>query len=126
MTQLADVFKLNRNGLNVRRALGVLVVMGVPLIVCHVINQEVYYLSVAFGALFTGLNDPGGEYGYRLPRLALNAVAGALLTVLGFAIGDGAWGRSEEHTSELQSPVHLVCRLLLEKKNTNAERRNQV
>src|SRR5258708_29759466 len=45
--------------------------------------------------------------------------------------GDGAWadlivfvnsaaaaseGRSEEHTSELQSPDHLVCRLLLEKK----------
>src|SRR5258708_27086504 len=25
--------------------------------------------------------------------------------------------RSEEHTSELQSPDHLVCRLLLEKKN---------
>src|SRR5438552_8503590 len=29
-----------------------------------------------------------------------------------------ASGRSEEHTSELQSPDHLVCRLLLEKKNT--------
>src|SRR5690348_17861368 len=28
----------------------------------------------------------------------------------------GGLGRSEEHTSELQSPVHLVCRLLLEKK----------
>src|SRR5690348_17905395 len=27
-----------------------------------------------------------------------------------------AHARSEEHTSELQSPVHLVCRLLLEKK----------
>src|SRR5438876_8069981 len=27
-----------------------------------------------------------------------------------------ARSRSEEHTSELQSPVHLVCRLLLEKK----------
>src|SRR2546422_7376231 len=26
-------------------------------------------------------------------------------------------GRSEEHTSELQSRLHLVCRLLLEKKN---------
>src|SRR3989442_2443677 len=26
------------------------------------------------------------------------------------------WGRSEEHTSELQSRPHLVCRLLLEKK----------
>src|SRR5690348_17623825 len=32
------------------------------------------------------------------------------------AIPTGAAGRSEEHTSELQSPVHLVCRLLLEKK----------
>src|SRR5690348_18187846 len=30
-----------------------------------------------------------------------------------------AAGRSEEHTSELQSPVHLVCRLLLEKKKSN-------
>src|SRR5207248_8250203 len=29
----------------------------------------------------------------------------------------GACGRSEEHTSELQSPYDLVCRLLLEKKN---------
>src|SRR4051794_41287480 len=30
---------------------------------------------------------------------------------------DFSRGRSEEHTSELQSPVHLVCRLLLEKKS---------
>src|SRR3989454_6500712 len=30
--------------------------------------------------------------------------------------GDGS-DRSEEHTSELQSPCNLVCRLLLEKKN---------
>src|SRR5438876_7740030 len=30
--------------------------------------------------------------------------------------------RSEEHTSELQSPVHLVCRLLLEKKKTKTGR----
>src|SRR4051812_49598604 len=30
----------------------------------------------------------------------------------------GAAGRSEEHTSELQSHVNLVCRLLLEKKKT--------
>src|SRR5687768_18327236 len=28
-------------------------------------------------------------------------------------------GRSEEHTSELQSRLHLVCRLLLEKKNAH-------
>src|SRR5690348_17587594 len=30
--------------------------------------------------------------------------------------------RSEEHTSELQSPVHLVCRLLLEKKKKNTNK----
>src|SRR5438552_15769792 len=30
---------------------------------------------------------------------------------------DADFVRSEEHTSELQSPDHLVCRLLLEKKN---------
>src|SRR2546422_7726534 len=29
---------------------------------------------------------------------------------------DYGWQRSEEHTSELQSRLHLVCRLLLEKK----------
>src|SRR5690348_17789737 len=32
--------------------------------------------------------------------------------------------RSEEHTSELQSPVHLVCRLLLEKKNKRSHDTN--
>src|SRR5690625_6362020 len=32
--------------------------------------------------------------------------------------------RSEEHTSELQSRGHLVCRLLLEKKKRRTERRN--
>src|SRR2546429_6499040 len=43
----------------------------------------------------------------------------------GPAPGRGAWcrrpsaGRSEEHTSELQSRLHLVCRLLLEKKKEN-------
>src|SRR5947208_7406132 len=33
-----------------------------------------------------------------------------------------AAGRSEEHTSELQSPDHLVCRLLLEKKKNQTRR----
>src|SRR5690625_6727982 len=34
-----------------------------------------------------------------------------------YGVADGRRGRSEEHTSELQSRGHLVCRLLLEKKN---------
>src|SRR5690348_17724027 len=33
--------------------------------------------------------------------------------------------RSEEHTSELQSPVHLVCRLLLEKKKNTRHARSR-
>src|SRR2546429_4979305 len=33
--------------------------------------------------------------------------------------------RSEEHTSELQSRLHLVCRLLLEKKKKNYKRHHQ-
>src|SRR5688500_19748424 len=46
--------------------------------------------------------------------------------VMGFTAEVNAWmmnyasaepSRSEEHTSELQSPCNLVCRLLLEKKN---------
>src|SRR3989442_9953251 len=37
-----------------------------------------------------------------------------------FAFADSAGARSEEHTSELQSRPHLVCRLLLEKKKTPA------
>src|SRR5207244_13396172 len=34
--------------------------------------------------------------------------------------------RSEEHTSELQSPDHLVCRLLLEKKKRNTKRQQTI
>src|SRR5947209_16383873 len=36
----------------------------------------------------------------------------------GLLCGDCGFGRSEEHTSELQSRQYLVCRLLLEKKKT--------
>src|SRR5690348_6830997 len=45
------------------------------------------------------------------PVARFSALASALY-------GRSIWARrrSEEHTSELQSPVHLVCRLLLEKK----------
>src|SRR5690348_10264920 len=34
-----------------------------------------------------------------------------LINPLGFPVHEAGRGRSEEHTSELQSPVHLVCRL---------------
>src|SRR5258708_27734880 len=38
----------------------------------------------------------------------------------------GSRGRSEEHTSELQSPDHLVCRLLLAKKKSRTETLTQL
>src|SRR5256885_3029688 len=42
----------------------------------------------------------------------------------GIGLIEGATGgRSEEHTSELQSPCNLVCRLLLEKKKKNNDRK---
>src|SRR2546426_9158532 len=55
---------------------------------------------------------------------AIGAALGAVIAgPIGLAVGGavGTWlgakgGRSEEHTSELQSPCNLVCRLLLEKK----------
>src|SRR5690348_17703292 len=49
------------------------------------------------------------------PILDTSPISSSMLSAASLA---PPWaGRSEEHTSELQSPVHLVCRLLLVKKN---------
>src|SRR5438094_4449382 len=42
--------------------------------------------------------------------------------------GRASWSasRSEEHTSELQSPYDLVCRLLLEKKKKKTQKQNRI
>src|SRR5256885_8064063 len=50
--------------------------------------------------------------GYDLQQRIMNNAAGGRIVA-------PAWTRSEEHTSELQSPCNLVCRLLLEKKNNH-------
>src|SRR4051794_40144598 len=68
---------------------------------------------------------PAGIIGLLLEHplrhlFASAASASFFLMVNGFLLyGAERLRRSEEHTSELQSPVHLVCRLLLEKKNTH-------
>src|SRR5256884_6557106 len=51
--------------------------------------------------------------------IELAGVSGARRVVLGMAHRGRLNVRSEEHTSELQSRLHLVCRLLLEKKKIN-------
>src|SRR5438876_6787378 len=64
-----------------------------------------------YTTLFRSVPRPGRRTGLRCPTTGLKIIAMFSLTVIGH--------RSEEHTSELQSPVHLVCRLLLEKKTTD-------
>src|SRR3712207_7627339 len=56
--------------------------------------------------------------GQRVDRAELLAPALQALDAL-------AEGRSEEHTSELQSRQYLVCRLLLEKKRSGSERKSR-
>src|SRR5690625_7091818 len=57
---------------------------------------------------------------YSIPRTLVTMAAMPFLIVVVFQFDkrvQPAFRRSEEHTSELQSRGHLVCRLLLEKKN---------
>jgi hypothetical protein len=92
MSHLAMIFKLDKKGFNPRRAVLLLMVALIPLVVLSVLHQDKYLLSVVYGLLFLGVSDPGGEFGYRISHMAVFAVAGALLTALGFGIGRAAWG----------------------------------
>src|SRR5258708_34576417 len=60
------------------------------------------------------------------PRRAMLPSSSSVLTARAIHLWDfrkQTSARSEEHTSELQSPDHLVCRLLLEKKKKNNKNR---
>src|SRR5437762_7264792 len=102
--------------------------------VCIVVLSRVWTL-LPYTTLFrsSGDGDPGAA-----PLAAIREAAGigthvrrdfrprrrSSDLVLGeYHAGRGAAdaARSEEHTSELQSPMYLVCRLLLEKKKSNLE-----
>src|SRR5256885_1820105 len=74
-------------------------------------TTEIYTLSLHDALpICVGNGGGGGQRGHAIQRQIALAddrdIAGRMLR------------RSEEHTSELQSPCNLVCRLLLEKKNT--------
>src|SRR5438876_5785928 len=56
-----------------------------------------------------------GNIGFEQERISVGSPSLRALPVT-YKVRAGQEERSEEHTSELQSPVHLVCRLLLEKK----------
>src|SRR5947208_4243362 len=73
---------------------------------------EIYTLSL-HDALPISITQPSD----RRPNCASAPPASTIVSP-----GTGRRLRSEEHTSELQSPDHLVCRLLLEKKKKNTLR----
>src|SRR5256885_9395110 len=64
-----------------------------------------------YTTLFRSLLRPGAEESYQLGSVILSRIQLLVIAV----------ARSEEHTSELQSPCNLVCRLLLEKKKKTTE-----
>src|SRR5258708_33491811 len=74
-------------------------------------TTEIYTLSL-HDALPISATCTNGQY-----TVTITTIAGP---PPGFYV---AATRSEEHTSELQSPDHLVCRLLLEKKKTESTRK---
>src|SRR5439155_19976064 len=68
---------------------------------------EVLVRVAACGICGSDVHGYDGSSGRRIPPIVMGHEAA----------GRNAAIRSEEHTSELQSRGHLVCRLLLEKKN---------
>src|SRR2546422_7385949 len=76
----------------------------------------------AAGGAHNGERRAGGnpqiDAGKDRARTAAVGLSCAVRTRAGESRGIGERERSEEHTSELQSRLHLVCRLLLEKKKT--------
>src|SRR5207248_9610136 len=66
---------------------------------------------------YKGRSGPGKLWLASPLTVAASAFTGH---VTAYTPGMFAGARSEEHTSELQSPYDLVCRLLLEKKNTTS------
>src|SRR5260370_15798867 len=86
-----------------------------------------------YTTLFRSRTNPGSvariDPGSNPPATALTEVYNVPMPGFGPRGGDidskgVVWVRSEEHTSELQSHLNLVCRLLLEKKNKTIRHRN--
>src|SRR5256885_9229555 len=98
---MATVFNL----LGALAGTAVAAVVGKGLVDSHFVNSTTILCGL-IGAIAWNLLT----WYYGIPSSSSHALIGGL-------IGAAVASRSEEHTSELQSPCNLVCRLLLEKKN---------
>src|SRR5437879_6797519 len=72
------------------------------------------YPGPSVAAFFVPCGSACKQRGGNVPTMVLSETRGLWLCWV--VRGGILWPRSEEHTSELQSPMYLVCRLLLEKK----------
>src|SRR5258708_16678030 len=91
-------------------------------------TTEIYALSLP-DALPISPQKPGESDGETLDLLGRPAAVALELERRAQAIrlaDERFTSRSEEHTSELQSPDHLVCRLLLEKKKNNKNNKQRM
>src|SRR5258708_16200066 len=75
-------------------------------------RSTLFPYTTLFRSLYDVIRDPEAD----------ESVRSRMCEALAMVTLRGELPRSEEHTSELQSPDHLVCRLLLEKKKTNKKR----
>src|SRR5437762_9319733 len=88
----------------------------------HTATTEIYTLSLHDALPISSVQSCNSTTCPRRPGVARTSVSAWRRWVSirsGAGIGRASWQRaprSEEHTSELQSPMYLVCRLLLEKK----------
>src|SRR5205809_5187456 len=81
------------------------------LIVDIIAGRPFFTPAMLGSAVFWGVHDPA------LVVIEYSRIIGyTMIHVSAFIIVGTIAARSEEHTSELQSRLHLVCRLLLEKK----------
>src|SRR3989449_2313076 len=80
-------------------------------------SQALYWVDIENNCFYRFYPTTGKyevfDVGVPVGVLALRAAGGLVMATKN--------GRSEEHTSELQSRLHLVCRLLLEKKKNRMQ-----
>src|SRR5256885_5477265 len=79
-------------------------------------RSTLFPYTTLFRSLVASDFDLGGEGGLRQVGQGRQHLAGLVGVVVDGLLAQDDQARSEEHTSELQSPCNLVCRLLLEKK----------
>src|SRR2546422_2066942 len=86
-------------------------------------RSTLFPYTTLFRSLVVG---DAAEVEHRIPAVVVPTGEGARKSLArgdrvdaGQLVLQGVRSRSEEHTSELQSRLHLVCRLLLEKKKKN-------